>query len=96
MSRPAAEIVVLGLVIAAVAGIAVTAAYHRLPDLHARMKDDCPPPYRTTWAAYREIVPALMRQLRDPEWYIERRLPDGARAWRPDFHGEIIHASPAE
>lgn len=32
MARPAAEIVVLGTVIVAVIGIAVTAAYHRLPD----------------------------------------------------------------
>ena len=67
--------------------------YHRLPDLHARMKDDCPEPYPSTWAAYREIVPALVRQLRDPEWFVERELPPSARPYRPEFHGEVIRAA---
>jgi fatty acid desaturase len=70
--------------------------YHRLPDLHARIKDDCPEPYPSTWAAWKEIVPALARQLKDPEWFVERRLPSNARAYRPEFHGEILHAAPAE
>jgi fatty acid desaturase len=69
--------------------------YHRLPQLHARMKEDCPEPYPSTWAAYREIVPALLRQLRDPEWFVRRELPAGAKAYRPEFHGEIVHAAPA-
>jgi len=49
--------------------------YHALPRLHERVKDDCPPAYASSWAAYREILPALLRQWRDPEFYVERPLP---------------------
>ena len=70
--------------------------YHRLPELHARMKDDCPEPYPSTWAAYREIIPALLRQLQGPRVVRRRELPPSAKAYRPEFHGEIIHAAPAE
>jgi hypothetical protein len=30
------------------------------------------------WAAYKEIVPAVLRQLRDQEYYIRRELLPGA------------------
>ena len=71
--------------------------YHRLPDLHARMKDDCPEPYPSTWAAYREIVPALAAPAQGPRVVRRaRELPPSAKAYRPEFHGEIIHAAPAE
>jgi len=53
--------------------------YHALPRLHAAMKDDCPPPYPSFWAAYKEIVPTLLRQLRDPEYFVHRELPPTAR-----------------
>lgn len=52
--------------------------YHALPALHAAIKDDCPAPYRGMWAAYREIIPALLRQRRDPAWHVVRALPAGA------------------
>lgn len=67
--------------------------YHRLPDLHARIREDCPPPYASIWAAYREIVPTLLRQRREPEWYIRRALPDTARSYRPEFHGADLPAT---
>jgi Na+-transporting NADH:ubiquinone oxidoreductase subunit F len=53
--------------------------YHQLPRLHALVKDDCPAPYPSLTAAYREIIPALLRQVRDPGWYVRRRLPETAR-----------------
>lgn len=53
--------------------------YHQLPRLHALVKDDCPAPYPSLWAAYREIVPALLRQRREPGWYVRRTLPPTAR-----------------
>ncbi len=53
--------------------------YHQLPRLHALVKDDCPAPYPSLWAAYREMVPAIVRQMREPGWYIRRALPPGAR-----------------
>ncbi|MBI1776686.1 MAG: fatty acid desaturase family protein [Proteobacteria bacterium] len=48
--------------------------YHALPRLHAVVKSDCPPPYPSLWAAYAEIVPALLRQSKDPS-YCVRRMP---------------------
>ena len=49
--------------------------FHRLPELHARIRDELPPAYPSLWAAYREIVPALLRQARDPDYYVVRELP---------------------
>jgi len=49
--------------------------YHALPKLHEAIKADCPKPYSSTIAAYREIIPALARQLKDPTYYVRRELP---------------------
>jgi fatty acid desaturase len=49
--------------------------YHALPALHEEMRVDCPPAYDGLWAAYREIVPAILRQLRDPTHFVRRTLP---------------------
>jgi fatty acid desaturase len=49
--------------------------YHALPQLHEAIKDDCPPPYRSTAQAYAEILPALLRQVRDPAAVVRRPLP---------------------
>ena len=70
--------------------------YHQLPALHERMKADTPVPYLSTWAAYREIIPALLKQVKDPEWFVKRELPGSAKPYRPDLHGEILQAGPAE
>ncbi|BCS32291.1 hypothetical protein TBR22_A15010 [Luteitalea sp. TBR-22] len=53
--------------------------YHQLPRLHALVKDDCPAPYPSLLAAYREMIPALLRQIREPGWYLRRTLPPTAR-----------------
>jgi len=52
-----------------------TVPYHALPRLHEAVKDDCPPPYANNWAAWREILPALYKQWRDPTYYVRRELP---------------------
>jgi len=57
--------------------------YHALPELHAAMQADCPPAYGGLWAAYREIVPAVLRQLEDPTHFVRRELPPGATPLRP-------------
>lgn len=49
--------------------------YHALPRLHTAIKNDCPPPYPSTIAAYREILPAMIRQARDPGHSVRRPLP---------------------
>jgi MocE subfamily Rieske [2Fe-2S] domain protein len=72
--------------------------YHALPALHAAVKHDIPPPYPSLLAAWREIVPAVRRQLKDPAWHVKRQLPApqlragaGPRpgAARPDAAGWI-------
>ena len=50
--------------------------YHALPKLHAAVKDDMPEPYPGLLAAYREIIPAILRQARDPAYHVKRRLPE--------------------
>ena len=52
--------------------------YYRLPELHEEIKPDCAPAYPSLWAAYKEIIPAVLRQLRDQEYYVRRELPPGA------------------
>jgi len=69
--------------------------YHRLPELHEVMKADLPKPYASTIEAYREIIPALLRQYRDPEYYVRRQLPASARPYRPEFDPGAV-AAPAE
>ncbi len=52
-----------------------TVPYHALPALHAEVRAEMPRPYRGLWEAYREIIPALLRQTREPGWYVRRELP---------------------
>jgi fatty acid desaturase len=54
--------------------------YHALPALHEEVKAYCPPPYSSIYAAYREIIPALLRQVKEPGWHIERKLPESVAA----------------
>ena len=54
--------------------------FHALPALHEAVRDDMPRPYRGLHYAYREMIPALLRQVRDPSYFIRRALPPGARA----------------
>lgn len=52
--------------------------FHALPRLHETVKADMPPTYPGTLAAYAEILPALVRQSRDPSYRIERPIPQTA------------------
>jgi fatty acid desaturase len=51
--------------------------FHALPKLHDEIKDDCPPAYPSSWAAYKEMIPAILRQRSDPTHHIVRPLPAG-------------------
>ncbi len=51
---------------------------HNLAELHEEVKHDCPEPYPSMWAAYKEIIPAVVKQLRDQNYYVRRELPEGA------------------
>lgn len=57
--------------------------YHALPRLHELIKKDCPAPYPGLWAAYREIVPAILRQVKDPAYHVKRQIPAAAEGAKP-------------
>jgi Na+-transporting NADH:ubiquinone oxidoreductase subunit F len=72
--------------------------YHNLPRLHALVKDDMPTPYPSLLTAYREIIPAVLRQVKDPGYHVKRVLPapkarvlEGVRSGdaKPDTQGWI-------
>ena len=52
--------------------------YHALGKLHRELKADMPPPYHGLREAYREILPALFKQAKDPAYYVRRELPPSA------------------
>ena len=53
--------------------------YHALAKLHEELKADMPKPYSGFWEVYREIIPALLRQRKDPAYFVQRQLPGTAR-----------------
>jgi len=55
-----------------------TVPFHSLPRLHEAMRADCPTPYPSMWAAWREMVPALWRQRHEPTYFVRRPLPGAA------------------
>ncbi len=57
--------------------------YHHLPELHEVMKSDCAKPYNGFIDCYREIIPTLLRQLKDPKYFIHKQLPATARPSPP-------------
>jgi len=64
--------------------------YHALPKLHEVIKADCPPAYPSILAAWRELLPATLRQVKDPAYHVKRQLPPArARA------AEVIRAANA-
>lgn len=54
--------------------------YHRLPELHEQVKDDCVPASPSLWQAWGDIIPCVFRQLKDPQHFIRPQLPEGAGA----------------
>ena len=49
--------------------------YYNLPRLHELIKEDCPKPYSGLLEAWREIIPAVLRQTKDPTYHVKRVLP---------------------
>lgn len=52
-----------------------TVPYHRLPDLQRVIAAELPSPISSTWAAYRQILPTLWAQRRDPDHEVRPHLP---------------------
>ncbi len=72
----------------------------RLAELHEEIKHDCAPPYPSLWAAWREIIPAVLRQLRDQDYFVRRELVRGAAPFNEpgpanDGRGRPLTASTA-
>jgi len=64
--------------------------YHRLADLHEEIKGDLAAPYPSIWAAYKEIIPTILRQLKDQTYYVHRELPPGAAPFHPVSDGRAL------
>jgi len=60
--------------------------FHALPRLHELIKHDLPEPNPSIWHAYREMIPVLLRQLKNEDYYLKRELPASARPYREEFH----------
>ncbi len=69
--------------------------YHALPQLHELIKHDCPAPYNGLVETYKEIIPTLIKQASDTEFYAVRELPATAhKTVRPSTSEAIIgHSS---
>ena len=52
--------------------------FHALPRLHGLISDQCPPAYGGLREAYAEIIPTLLRQAKDEQYYVRRPLPPPA------------------
>ncbi|HMO08246.1 MAG TPA: fatty acid desaturase family protein [Paracoccaceae bacterium] len=63
--------------------------YHRLPDLHARIRHDLPAANPSIPHAFREMWPALRRQLANEDHFVRRALPPTARPYREEFHAAV-------
>jgi fatty acid desaturase len=64
--------------------------YYRLPELHREVACDLAPAYSSIWAAYREIIPAVLRQLKDQSYYVRRELPLGAKPYHSRSDGRAL------
>ena len=63
--------------------------YHALPRLHALIRHDLPAPCPSIPAAFAEMVPAILRQRREPGYYLRKELPPTARPYREEFHQHV-------
>jgi Na+-transporting NADH:ubiquinone oxidoreductase subunit F len=64
--------------------------YHALPKLHDLIKHELPTPYKGIFDAYREIIPAVIHQMKDPTYHVKRVLPSTANQRRPKTVAEVI------
>jgi fatty acid desaturase len=51
---------------------------HALPRLHQKIKHRLPPPSKGLLRTWGEILPALARQRKDPDYHLEPVLPEAA------------------
>ena len=52
--------------------------FHALPKLHDKIKDQLPKTYPSWFAAYREMIPTVLKQQKDPSYRFIPELPENA------------------
>lgn len=50
--------------------------FHSLSKLHAKIKDQLPPTYKGLFAVYRELIPTVLRQQREPNYCVTPAVPE--------------------
>ncbi len=60
--------------------------YHALPKLHELIKDDLPAPNKSIADGFREMWPAVKRQLKHEDYFLRRALPPTAKPYKADLH----------
>ncbi len=50
---------------------------YNLKKLHEAVKDQMPRPKSSLWDAYKEIIPAVIKQAKDPKYVLKVNLPKG-------------------
>ena len=58
--------------------------YYNLPKLHALIKHDVPPPEPSIFAAFKRLLPVLVKQLKYKDAVIIPTLPKGATVYGPE------------
>jgi len=69
--------------------------FHALPKLHERVQSDLPYTYSGLIDAFREIVPVLVRQSRDANYFLLRELPGQGKLGSPSRAGSPSDARSA-
>jgi fatty acid desaturase len=64
--------------------------FHRLAELHEEIKGDLAPTYPSIWSTYREVLPAIVKQLKDQSYYVRRELVEGAAPFHEKDDGRAI------
>jgi len=66
--------------------------YYRLPELHELIKHDLPVPQPSIFAAFKQLLPVLRRQLQYEDAVIIPELPQGATPYRDEVEALRPHA----
>ena len=49
---------------------------HNLKKFHKEVKNQMPKPYKNIFQAYKSIIPAILKQSKDKDYFIEVEIPD--------------------
>jgi len=63
--------------------------YYSIPALHEVIKHDLPEPNPSLFAAYKEMVPAVIRQRHEPVYFVKKNLPTTAKPYLETLHTTV-------